>query len=93
MRESFDHCPAGWIRQSGKRCVQVIHNRMVVDYLAMSSVNFAMPDFFILISKVPSVGLQFAGRASERRARPRFLAVRMINLRCLISGWPRRRTG
>jgi hypothetical protein len=45
MRESFDHCPPGWIRQSGKRCTQFIHNHMVVDYLTMSSVNFAIPDF------------------------------------------------
>jgi len=41
MGEPFDHCPPGWIGQSGKRCAQFIHNRMVVDYLAMSSMNFA----------------------------------------------------
>jgi hypothetical protein len=41
MRESFDHCPPGRIRQSGKRCTQFIHNHMVVNYLSMSSVNFA----------------------------------------------------
>jgi hypothetical protein len=40
--ESFDHCPPGWIRQSRKRCTQSIHNRMVVDYWGMSSVNFAI---------------------------------------------------
>ena len=45
MQESFDRCPPGWIRQSGKRCSQSIHNHMVVDDLAMSSVKFAMPDF------------------------------------------------
>ena len=44
MGEPFDHCPPGGIRQSGKRCAQSIHNHMVVDYLAMSSVNFAIPD-------------------------------------------------
>jgi hypothetical protein len=55
MRESFDHCPPGRIRQSGKRCTQFIHNRMVVDYLAMSSVNFAIPDFCLLIPNLPSL--------------------------------------
>src|ERR1700720_1251631 len=54
--ESFDHCPPGWIRQSRKRCTQFIHNRMVVDYLAMSSVNFAIHDFCSLIPNVPSAG-------------------------------------
>ncbi len=49
MRESFDHRPPGWIRQSRKRCTQFIHNHMVVDYLSMSSVNFAIPDFCSLI--------------------------------------------
>jgi hypothetical protein len=44
MREPFDHGPAGRIRQSGKRCTQVIHNRMVVDYWTMSSVDFASPE-------------------------------------------------
>ncbi len=61
MRESFDHCPPGWIRQSRKRCTQFIHNHMVVDYLSMSSVNFAVPDFGSLIPNVPSVGRQFSG--------------------------------
>jgi len=41
--ESFDHGPPGWIRQSRKRCTQFIHNRMVVDYLSMSSGDFAIP--------------------------------------------------
>ena len=45
MGEPLDHGPAGWIRQSRKCCVQAIHNRMVVDYPSMSSVNFAIPDF------------------------------------------------
>ena len=40
MGESFDHCPAGWIRQRGKCCTQFIHNRMVVDFRPMSNVNF-----------------------------------------------------
>src|SRR5579864_8577501 len=43
--ESFDHRPPGWIRQSRKGCTQTIHNHMVVDYLAVSSVDFAIPDF------------------------------------------------
>ena len=42
MGESFDHRPARRIRQSRKRGIQSIHNRMVVDYRAMSSVNFAI---------------------------------------------------
>jgi len=40
MGESFDHRPAGWIRQSRKRCIQLIHNHMVVNYPSMSSVDF-----------------------------------------------------
>jgi hypothetical protein len=48
MGEPFDHCPAGWIRQSRERCTQSIHNHMVVDYRAMSSVKFATPDFCLL---------------------------------------------
>jgi hypothetical protein len=50
MGESFDHCPAGWIRQSRKCCTQSIHNHMVVDFLSVSSENFATPDFCFLIS-------------------------------------------
>jgi hypothetical protein len=49
MGESFDHCSPGWIRQSRKGCTQSIHNRMVVDYLAMSSVNFAISDSCSLV--------------------------------------------
>ncbi len=66
MRESFDHRPPGWIRQSGKRYTQFIHNRMVVDYLSMSSVNFAIPDFYSLIPNVPRVGRQFSVYATLR---------------------------
>jgi hypothetical protein len=44
MGESFDHRPAGWIRQSRKCCVQLIHNRMVVNYRLKSSVDFAVAD-------------------------------------------------
>jgi hypothetical protein len=33
MGESFDHCPAGWIRQSRECCTQIIHNHMVVHCL------------------------------------------------------------
>jgi hypothetical protein len=42
MAESFDHRPAGGIRQSGKCCTQPIHNHMVVDRLSVSSMNFAI---------------------------------------------------
>jgi hypothetical protein len=49
MGESFDHRPAGWIRQSSKCCTQFIHNHMVVDCLPMSSMNFAIPDFCSLM--------------------------------------------
>ena len=59
MGESFDHCPPGWIRQSRKRCTQFIHNHMVVDYLSMSSVNFAIPDFCSLIPNVPALADNF----------------------------------
>ena len=41
MRESFDHRATGWIGQSRKCCAQSIHNHMVVDYRAMSSVDFS----------------------------------------------------
>ena len=51
MGESFDHRPAGWIRQSRKGCIQFIHNRMVVDYPRMSSVDFAVPDFCAIVRK------------------------------------------
>jgi hypothetical protein len=50
MGESFDHCPAGWIRQSRKCCIQFIHNRMVVDCRSMSTANFAIFDYCSLIS-------------------------------------------
>jgi hypothetical protein len=50
MGESFDHRPAGWIRQSRKRCIQFIHNRMVVNYPQMSSVDFGVPGFCLRIS-------------------------------------------
>src|SRR2546423_14905733 len=51
MGESFDHRPAGWIRQSRKRGVQFIHNRMVVDYPEMSSADFGVPDFSFVITE------------------------------------------
>jgi len=51
MGESFDHRPAGWIRQSRKCCIQLIHNHMVVNYPSMSSVDFGVPDFCFLISE------------------------------------------
>ena len=43
MGESFDHGPAGWIRQSREGRIQFIHNHMVVDYPPMSSVDFGVP--------------------------------------------------
>jgi hypothetical protein len=51
MGESFDHRPAGWIRQSRKCCIQLIHNHMVVNYPSMSSVDFGVPDLCFLISE------------------------------------------
>src|SRR5271165_2765493 len=39
---------------------------MVVDYLSMSSVNFAIPDFCLMTPDVPSSGRQFSGRATLR---------------------------
>ena len=44
MGEPLDHCPAGGVRQSRKRCTQSIHNRMVVDYPQMSSVDFGLSE-------------------------------------------------
>jgi len=49
MGESFDHRPPGWIRQSGKRCTQLIHNHMVVDYRVMSSAEFWSSRFVFMI--------------------------------------------
>ncbi len=43
--ESFDHGPAGWIRQSGECGIELIHNHMVVNYRSMSRVDFGVPDF------------------------------------------------
>jgi hypothetical protein len=37
---------------------------MVVDYPAMSSVNFAIPDFCLLIPQCASVGRQFSAQAT-----------------------------
>jgi hypothetical protein len=54
MAEPFDHRPPGWIRQSRKCCTQFIHNQMVVDFLPMSSVNFAISDFCLPISETCS---------------------------------------
>jgi hypothetical protein len=51
MGESFDHRPAGWIRQSRKCCIQLIHNHMVVNYPSMSSVDFGVPDFCVIVRK------------------------------------------
>ena len=51
MGESFDHGPAGWIRQSGECCIELIHNHMVVDYQWMSRVGFGVTDFCFLISE------------------------------------------
>jgi len=48
MGESCDHRPPGWIRQSRKCCAQFIHNHMVVDFLYLSNVNFAIPDLSVL---------------------------------------------
>ncbi len=69
MGESFDHCPPGWIGQSRKRCTQFIHNRMVVDYLSMSSVNFAIPDFCSLIPNLPALAANFPATLHWKRHR------------------------
>ena len=50
MGESFDHRPPGWIRQSRKCCIQLIHNQMVVDSRSKSTANFAILDYCSLIS-------------------------------------------
>ena len=42
MGESFDHGPAGWIRQSRKCCTKIIHNHMVVNCGPMSSAHCAI---------------------------------------------------
>jgi hypothetical protein len=53
MGEPLDHRPPGWIRQSRKCCIQLIHNRMVVDFRSMSTANFAILDYCSLISLNP----------------------------------------
>jgi len=50
MRESLDHRSPGWIRQSRECCIQLIHNRMVVDCRLMSTANFAILDYCSLTS-------------------------------------------
>jgi hypothetical protein len=52
MGESFDHRPAGWIRQSRKSCIQLIHNRMVVTYRQMSSGDFGVLGFCLRTSEL-----------------------------------------
>jgi hypothetical protein len=48
---------------------------MVVDYLSMSSANFAIPDFCSLIPNVPSVRRQFSRRAKLEEAPGRELLL------------------
>src|SRR5579862_841517 len=57
-----------WQEPSKKinRNPRLIHNHMVVDYLSMSSVSFAIPDFCSLIPDMPSLSRQFSGRATLR---------------------------
>src|ERR1035441_516702 len=52
---------------------------MVVDYLSMSSVNFAIPDFCSLIPNVPSAGRQFSGRATLEEQRAATCTFKMIS--------------
>src|SRR3982074_2393769 len=68
--ESFDHCPAGWIRQSRKCCTKIIHNRMVVDCRSMSTANFAILDYCSLISLNLKLALidTLRGRGEPARA-------------------------
>jgi hypothetical protein len=69
MRESLDHRSPGWIRQSRKCCTQFIHNHMVVDFLSMSSVNFAIPRFCSLISDLINLTIQVhTATCAEARA-------------------------
>src|ERR1700732_2693930 len=58
MGESFDHRPAGWIRQGRQLCIELIHNHLVVNYPSMSSVDFGVPDFcFLLPLEHPTGGV------------------------------------
>src|SRR6202030_821530 len=77
--ESFDHCPPGWIRQSGKCCTQFIHNHMVVDYLSMSSVDFAIHDFRSLIPDVPALAGNFLAGLHWKRHRAASCSFKMIS--------------
>ena len=78
--ESFDHCPAGWIRQSRKCCTKIIHNRMVVDYRSMSTANFAIRGFcpnvlalkaVLMILDLPGPQRRIANRQRAHRHRLR----------------------
>jgi len=51
MGESFDHCPAGWIRQSRECCTRLSTTIWLCIVWSMSSVNFAILDFCSLISE------------------------------------------
>ena len=67
MRESLDHRPAGWIRQSRKCCTQFIHNHMVVDCRSLSSVNFAIRDFCpVSLTPTPALIDTLRRRASRQ---------------------------
>ena len=68
MGESLDHGAAGRIRQSGKSCIQAIHNHMVVNYPAMSSVDLGVSGFCLLgTTDVLSFGDDQQGNWSSAR--------------------------
>ena len=72
MGESFDHCPAGWIRQSRKCCTKTIHNQMVVDSRLKSTANFAIRGFCpnVLVLKAVLMILDVPG--PQRRVANRY---------------------
>jgi hypothetical protein len=80
MGEPFDHCPPGWIRQGGKRGTQFIHNRMVVDYPGMSSVDFGQVAHLCIASfprrvPHPCVCCKGGPRCCRRNSSPSTLPV------------------
>jgi hypothetical protein len=84
VRESFDHRPPRWIRQSRKCCSQSIHNQMVVDFRLLSSIIFAIPNFSSLpplIHASPSAVSSRLGR-SPSTPHPHLFSIPSQHPRC-----------
>ena len=86
MGEPLDHRPPGWIRQSRECCIQFIHNRMVVDFIAKSIVNFAIPDYCSLISLNLTLALTVATASSGKSLVPYRTVLRVRDVAVVDAG-------